>query len=207
MNYNLDLERLSVQEYRELLKKQNLLPGRRLLWQNIEQNFALIEGQNIKTIAELRKRLSTSVKIAAFARASGISEDYLVVLKREIGSLEQKPIALASFPGINPSLIAQLNQAGLKTTKDYFEYRQAESDELFCLCNLVRINGVGSAAARTFYEAGYRSVADVARADAATMLEKVSAINERERYYNARLGQKDMQFCIDFAALLEQYCI
>jgi hypothetical protein len=27
MTYNLDLECLSVQEYRELLKKQNLLPG------------------------------------------------------------------------------------------------------------------------------------------------------------------------------------
>ena len=28
MKYNLDLERLSVQEYKTLLKQQNLLPGR-----------------------------------------------------------------------------------------------------------------------------------------------------------------------------------
>jgi len=206
MNYNLDLECLSVQEYRELIKKQNLLPGRRVLWQDIDKNFALLESQDIKNIAQLKKNLSTPAKVAAFATVSGLAEDYLVILRREIGSLEQKPISLASFPGIKPSLIAELNEAGIKTSKDYFEYKQAESDELFCLCNLVRINGVGPTAAKTFYEAGYRSAVDVAEADAETMLVKVSAINERQHYYKAKLGQKDMQFCIDFAALLKKYC-
>ena len=205
MNYNLDLERLSVQEYREILKNQNLLPGRRVLWKDIDKNFALLESQGINTIAQLKKIFSTPVKIAAFATVSGIQEAYLVILKREIGSLEQKPIPLTNFPGINPSLIAELNEAGLKTSKDYFEYNQTKSDELFYLCNLVRINGVGPAAAKAFYEAGYRSVVDIAEADAATMLEKVSAINERRQYYKAKLGQKDMQFCIDFATLLEKY--
>lgn len=203
MNYNLDLESLSIQEYGKLLKKQNLLPGRRVLWRDSDKNFALLESQGINTVAQLKKTLSTSVKIAAFATAAGIPEDYLVILKREIGSLEQKPVPLASFPGINPLLIAELNEAGIKTSKDYFESKQAKPDELFCLCNLVRINGVGPAAAKTFYEAGYRSV--VAGAEAAAMLEKVSAINERQRYYKAKLGQKDMQFCIDFAAMLEKY--
>lgn len=207
VNYNLDLECLSVQEYRELLKIQNLLPGRRVLWQDIDKNFALLESQGIHTIAQLKKALSTPVKITAFVSVSGIPGNYLVILKREIGSLEQKPIPLATFPGINPVLIAELNEAGLKTSRDYFEYNQAQSDELFCLCNLVRINGVGPVAAKAFYEAGYRSVVDIAGADAATMLEKVSAVNERQRYYKAKLGQKDMQFCIDFARLLEKYCV
>ncbi len=205
MKYNVDLERLSVQEYRQMLKKQNLLPGRRVLWQDIDKNFAFIESQGINTIAQLKKVLSTPVKIVAFATVSGISEAYLVLLKRELGSLEQKPIPLENFPGINPLLITELNAAGLKTSKDYFEYNQTKSDELSCLCNLVRINGVGPAAAKALYEAGYRSVADIAGADAATMLEKVSAINERRQYYKAKLGQKDMQFCIDFATLLEKY--
>lgn len=205
MNYNLDLEQLSVQEYREMLKNQNLLPGRRVLLQDIDKNFALLESQGINTIAQLKKIFSTPVKIAALSTVSGIPEAYLVILKREIGSLEQKPVPLINFPGINPFLIAELNEAGLKSSKDYFEYDKTKSDELFCLCNLVRINGVGPAAAKAFYEAGYRSVADIAEADAATMLEKVSAINESRQYYKAKLGQKDMQFCIDFAILLEKY--
>lgn len=55
MKYNFDLEYLSVQEYRELLKKQNLLPGRRVLWQDIDKNFALLESKGINTIAQLKK--------------------------------------------------------------------------------------------------------------------------------------------------------
>ncbi len=205
MKYNLDLECLSVQEYKALLKKQNLLPGRRVLWQNIDKNFALFENQDIETVAHLKKALSTPAKIQAFTDDTGIPENYLVILKREIGSLEQKPVPLASFPGINPSQIETLNEAGLKTSKDYFEHSKVISDELFFLCDLVRINGVGPVAAKAFYEAGYRSVSDVARADAAVILEKVSAVNKIRRYYKAKLGLKDMQFCIDFASLLVEH--
>lgn len=97
-----------------------------------------------------------------------------MILKREIGSLEQKPVPLSGFPVIDPSLITKLGGAGLKTSKEYWETKQDLSDEQFCLCDLVRINGVGPVAARTFYEAGYRSVSDVAAADAAIMLKKVS---------------------------------
>jgi hypothetical protein len=207
MKYNLDLERLSVQEYKALLKQQNLLPGRRILWQDMDKNFALFESRGIKTVAQLKKSLSTPVKIATFAIESGIPEDYLVILKREIGSLEQKPIPLSSFPGIDPSLVAKLDQAGLKTSKDYWEQKPDASDELFCLCNLVRINGVGPVAAKALYEAGYRSVLGVAGADAAVMLGKISAVNAARHYYKAKLGLKDMQFCIDFALLVNKYAI
>lgn len=206
MKYNLDLECLSIQEYKSLLKKQNLLPGRRLLKQDIDKNFDIFERQGLNNIAQLKKSLSTPAKISAFSVNNSISEEYLVLLKREIGSLEQKPVLLSNFPGINPSLIAELNQAGFKTSKDYFEFYQTQTDELLCLCDLVRINGVGTVAAKAFYEAGYKSVLDVARADAAIMLEKVTVVNEKQQYYKAKLGQKDMQFCIDFALLLERYC-
>jgi hypothetical protein len=206
VKYNLDLGLLSIREYKALLKKQNLLPGRRVLWQDIDRNFALFESRNIKTVAELRKSLSTPSKLTAFAADNGIPENYLVILKREIGSLEQKPILLASFPGIDPLLIEKLSDAGLKTSKDYFESSPTTPGELFNLCDLVRINGVGSIAAKAFYEAGYQSVSDIARADAPMILEKVSAVNEIRHYYKAKLGLKDMQFCIDFAALLVEYC-
>lgn len=205
MKYNLDLELLSVQEYKDLLKQQNLLPGRRILWQDIDKNFAVFESRGIKNVAELKRNLSTPAKIVDLGLASGISEEYLVILKREIGSLEQKPVPLSSFPGIDSSLATKLGGAGLKTSKEYWESKQDLTDELFCLCDLVRINGVGSIAAKAFYEAGYRSVSDVAAADAAVMLEKVTVVNEAKCYYKAKLGQKDMQFCIDFALLLNKF--
>lgn len=207
MKYTLDLELLSVQEYKALLKQQNLLPGRRILLQDIDENFAAFGGKGIKTVAQLKKNLSTPAKMSDIEAASGISEEYLVILKREIGSMEQKPVPLSGFPVINPLLVAKLSDAGLKTSKDYWESKQDFSDELFCLCDLVRINGVGPIAARAFYEAGYQSVYDVAVADVAAMLEKVSVVNEAQHYYKAKLGLKDMQFCIDFALLLNKYAV
>lgn len=207
MKYTLNLERLSVQEYKTLLKQQNLLPGRKILWQDIDKNFAVFESREIKNVAQLKKSLSTPIKTADFEVVNGIPEEYLVILRREIGSLEQKPVPLLGFPGIDSSLATKLSGAGLKTSKEYWETKQDLSDELFCLCDLVRINGVGPVAAKAFYDAGYRSVSDVAAADAAIMLEKVSAVNEARHYYKAKLGQKDMQFCIDFALLLNKYAV
>ena len=207
MKYSIDLESLSIHEYKALLKQQNLLPGRRILWQGIEENFAFFERQGIKSIAELKKRISSPKKIATFASKSGISEEYLVILKREIGSLGQKPVSLSDFPGVDGSLLDQLSELGLITSKDYWNQKQSFTDELFCLCDLVRINGVGTLAARAFYEAAYQSALDISEADPQEMLEKVSEVNEIHRYYKARLGIKDMQFCIDFARLLKKYAI
>lgn len=206
MEYNMDISRLSVKDYKEHLEKANLLPGRRILWQDIDHNFQMIEDSGITNVSRLKKQLSTPQKIAAFAAGAGIPEDYLTILKREIGSFEQKPVALASFPHTDAALIFELSGRGVKTSKDYFESPATQAGELLCLCDLVRINGVGAVAARAFYEAGYRSVKDVAHADAAEMLGKVSAVNRAKRYYKAALGIADMQFCIDFASLLIRFC-
>ncbi|MFT3951696.1 MAG: DUF4332 domain-containing protein [Oscillospiraceae bacterium] len=205
MKYNLDLSCLLIQDYKKILKNQNLLPSRRVILQDIDDTFTLFENLGISDVAGLKKALSTPVKLQSFAANSGLSENYLTILKREIGSFEQKPVPIANFPDLDSLLISSLNDAGIKTSKDYFESGLNEWEELFCLCDLVRINGVGAVAAKVFYEAGYQSVSDVAHADAAAMLDEVSNINKAKQYYKANLGTKDMQFCIDFAKLLISY--
>ncbi|MBN2135818.1 MAG: DUF4332 domain-containing protein [Acidobacteria bacterium] len=205
MLYNLDSSFISLSDYIEILKRQDLLPSRRQLSHNIDQNFDSIRQQGITNIAQLQKRLSTSQEVSSFAACTGIQEEYLIILKREIGSLTQKPVPLESFLDADSAKLQELKAKGIKTSKDYYESGSSGSDELFCLCDLVRINGVGAVAARAFFEAGYLSVADVAQADAAEMLGKVSNINDEKKYYKIKLGVKDMQFCIDFAKLLLKY--
>ena len=114
---------------------------------------------------------------------------------------------LSSFPNSDIKLLENLSAVGIKNSKDYWELKQDPSDDLFCLCDLVRINGIGPVAARAFFEAGYKSINDVAAADAANMLARVTIVNEIKCYYKAKLGQKDMQFCIDFALLLQRYSV
>ena len=126
---------------------------------------------------------------------------------------------LANFPGIHADALARLQKAGVKTSRDFYDLFKASPDEaarktgispkeakeLFHLCSLARINGVGAAAAKAFLAAGYPSVYQVAEANAAEMLKKVSSVNSQNHYYNANLGEKDMQFCIDFAKILLKF--
>jgi hypothetical protein len=205
MPYQLDLSAITIAAYKELLKNQRLLPGRRLLGQEMDAHFAAITGQGGADVARLKKRLSSPAKLTAFAAATGIPEPYWTLLKREIGSLEQKPVPIASFPDLDAATVADVSARGLRNSKEGYESDLPRTGELFCLCDLVRINGVGAVAAKAFYEADYRSVADVAAAEAVTMLQRVTMVNERKGYYQAKLGEKDMQFCIDFASLLVKY--
>ena len=207
MSYNLELSDFSLKDYKELLKNQNLLPGRRILWQDIDLRFSALTRQGISNVARLKSQLSTPKKIASLSEATGIPADYLTVLKREIGTLVQKPVPLASFPGVDEALLSGLAERGIKNSKDFYDSGLLGDVELSGLCDLVRINGVGPVAARVFFEAGFRSAALVAVADAKDMLAKVSAVNNEKKYYKAKLGEKDMQFCIDFAALLVRHTL
>lgn len=219
MGYSLDLKNISLKVYKGMLSNQNLLPGRRILQEDLDARFAAIRQAGIKTVFELKNVLSTSGKLSSFAEKTGVCEEYLIILKREIGSLEQKPVPLGDFPGVGANIIGVLNQAAIKTSKDYFylisgggvkaaagiNIPQDTADELYALSNLVRINGVGAVAARAFYEAGYKTISDIAKAPAEEMLAKVTAVNNAKQYYKAKLGVKDMQFCIDFAGLIRSF--
>lgn len=217
--YSLDLENISLETYRELLLSKELLPGRRMLHEDLAERFARIASAGVKNLSGLKKALSSPDKILSFSKASGVSEEYLVLLKREAGSLEQKPLPVVSFLRMDTDTAERLHTAGIKTSRDYHAFYLSAphkaahrigigsglAQELFSLSDLVRINGVGAAAAQTFFEAGYISAACVAKAEAGEMLEKVTSVNNLKHYYNAKLGEKDMQFCIDFAKTLLRF--
>jgi hypothetical protein len=205
MGYTLPLEQISLSDYRQLLQRQNLLPGRRMLHEQLEARFSSFASVGFTSVAQLAMALATPKKLSTLANQTGISEEYLTLLRRELGSLTQKPVPISTFPNISQSIISELAASGIRTSKDYWGQCKSPADELFCLCDLVRINGVGAVAARAFYEAGFVSVSAVAGATASDMLTRVSAVNEKEGYYKAKLGEKDMQFCIDYARLLERY--
>ena len=217
MGYTLDIKKIPIEKYQSIIKKQDLLPGRRLLLTDIDHRFEKIAAAGVASVHDLKNSLSTPSRLSSFSQKTGIPEDYLVILKRELSSLEQKPVPLSAFPGIGADSIARLEAAGLKSSKDFFD-KVAEGGmssvceatglnesivaEFSALCNLVRINGVGPAAAKTFCESGYTSIAHVAGADAGTLLERVQAVNDDKRYYQAKLGLNDMQFVIDGANLI-----
>lgn len=205
MPYAIDLARLTLTDYKALLKAQTLLPSRRPLLDDIDLRFAAIERQDIRTLAQLKQRLTSTAKLTALAQATGIAADWLVLLRRELGALDVKPLPLTDFPWLGAELLQSLAAKGMYTTKDYLESARDDSAELRALCDLTRVNGIGPAAARAFYSAGFATAKAVAGASAAELLARVTAENEAHGYYRAKLGLKDMQFCIDYARLLSEY--
>jgi len=203
MQYTIDLHKISLAEYQELLKRQTLLPSRRLLLDAIDERLSQIASQGIDTVARLLDVLSSPAKIAAFAAQCAVPVPYLTVLKREAGAMKQKPVPLSAFPDTDKAEIEAMEQQGVRTSKDCWERRPSDG-RLYALCDLVRVNGIGPSAAAMFFAAGYRSAAEIAGAQASALLARVTAVNADHRYYAGTLGQKDMQFCIDFAKLLIQ---
>lgn len=206
MSYHLNLSLLSMTDYMALLKNQNLLPSRIILKDHIDEHFNQLMAYGISDVDQLRKCLSSTTKMTELKEFTRIPQDYLVILKREIGSMIQKPVPLSQFPGISGDHIKQLALSGIMNSYEYHEnHQQASDDPLWCLCDLVRINGVGPIAARMFYEAGYRSVALVSQAHPKTMSIEINKMNETHSYDRGVLGEKDTRFCIDFAKMLMAY--
>ncbi len=218
MSYSIDLTGISLQSYQEILKKQILLPSRRILLDDPEAHFQRMANAGIGDLSALKKAVSSPEKLAKFAAQTHISKEYLTILRRELGSLEQKPVKISDFPGLRGQTVQILSEHGIRTSKDVYTAFQNEVtekslleisgisrnelEEVGYLSDLVRINGVGAAAARAMFEAGYKNIMDIASADAGELLEQISAVNADGRYYHANLGKKDMQFVIDFAVLL-----
>ena len=50
MRYTLDLSRIPLTEYEPLLASQNLLPGRRILLDGLNRNFAALSAERIETL-------------------------------------------------------------------------------------------------------------------------------------------------------------
>jgi hypothetical protein len=114
MPYNPDLSVISIRDYKEMLKNQDLLPSRRILLEDIDQNFETIERQGIENIEQLRKSLSTPPKVLSFAASTEIPEAYLTILKREIGTLVPKSVLLDSFPDADSAKVQDLKGQGIK---------------------------------------------------------------------------------------------
>ncbi len=221
MPYELDLTRITIDEYRGILKKIELLPSREILHENLESAFKAIKSDGIGNLLQLKKALSTPDSMSNLSERAQLPMSYLTLMRREIGSYEPKKVRLAEYPGITFDTLQAMRQHGLMTSKDFYDFCKEEGshmtsalklalslDEIKLLCglsNLVRINGVGVLAAKCFYEAGYHCVKSIAEADAEEMLCRVNDINCDKQYYKANLRLSDIRNFIEFAKLLIRF--
>ena len=219
--YSIDPSLISLMEFKELTANRRVLPARVVLHDQMDLRFGLLKRSGIDKLGDLFRTLGSKSKIQKFAIQTGLSEDYLVLLKREAGSYIAKAIPLSSFPGIPFEYVEMLRSKGFISTKDFFEQVQTEEQqaelsvnsgipdyrlkELFSLCDLSRITGVGGIFARVLYEAGIRCTELFASSDSSSLLNSCQLVIEKHAYAVGKLGEEDIKYGINYARVIVAY--
>ena len=191
-----------------------------MLKDGIDSYFKVLETRGIENLRQLNTALGNREKIGRFATESGIPESYLTLLKREAGSYLARPFPLSEFPGIPLEYTEVLKSKGIRNTREFFESVQSADQrlemakmtgipasrlsEIFALCDLSRITGVGGIYARIIYHAGMRSVKQFAATNTATHNELYLTSLEKLGYPVKALGEEDLQYCISYASLIAE---
>lgn len=213
--FQIDLEKYSLTKFKRSLKTRHVVPSRKILQDDLDSRFAVLEGMGIASLKALIDALKTKPKIEAFAQASGLPTEYLTLLGREARSYLSKPLRLDKLPGLDAKHLGRLAEAGLQNSKQFFLQAQGmdqrkelaeetglaieELNEIFALCDLSRIYGVGPVFARMIYDLGVRSAGDFLRHSAADFVR----MYEEQTQKKADFSLAEIQFSLDLAKELD----
>jgi hypothetical protein len=216
--YYIDLSQISLAQFQERLETQELLPGRRILQEHIATRFRALAGMGISNLQELHEALKTKKRLSQFAQESGLSLEYLTILRREVNSYRPSPVTLSAFPGVDEDCVARLTAVTIKNSRHLFNQtctagQQTDLSqqtgigvetlhELIALSDLVRISGVGPVFARMLYDVGVKSSAALAEAQAAPLFSQLCDLNKAKTYTKAAFTERDMATCIELAYML-----
>jgi hypothetical protein len=216
MGYYINFKEISIEEFRDKLKKADLLPSRVLLKTDLEQRFELFKQHGVRNLLELQQFLKKTTNTELLARSGLVTEDYLNVLLREINSMQPKPCKIIEFTMLNKATVQKLSDMGIHTTLQLFDYickasaRKAlaenkgiPEDELKLLASLTdlnRVRWVGATFAQMLYKCGYTSAKVLARANYETLHSQINRLNKESQFFKGAIGLHDMKLCVEAAS-------
>lgn len=213
MPYSIDLGQISLDDFQAILTSVDLLPGRRILLNDLAVFIARAQQNGINHLAALQRALKDKKHYHQLAATWAVSVDYLVVLNREINSYVSKPFPLADLDAFAIAELQALTTEGLRTSKDLYERcavraaRQALAERLALtaeklaaaleMADLLRINGVGPVFAGRLRTIGICSAAAYRQTASQDILARYQAA-----FGQSRLGIKDIEYCKRFCEKL-----
>jgi len=213
--YQIDLEKYSLEKFKKSLQSRDLIPSRRSLKDDLAARFGILKNCGITNLKELIDVLKTKQKIEQFSQETSLSIQYLTLLNREAKSYLSKPIRLDKFPGIRTEYLNRLENVGIRNSRQLFVEAQDMSgrdrlskktgipkevlNELVGLSDLSRLYGVGPVFGRMIYDVGIRSVKEFVENTA----EDFIRIYEEQTQKKADFGIGEIQFSLELAKELE----
>ncbi|MEE9308474.1 MAG: DUF4332 domain-containing protein [Spirochaetia bacterium] len=213
--YHLNLQDISLDQYKQTLKQAELIPSRRILKEQIDQRFERLQAQGISNLEDLLSAAKNAKKIADLANNTGLSEEYLTILRREVNALLPQPKNLRDFPGIEPSIVEKLAKRGIRNSKQLFLAARSKQErtqlsqaadidptkllELVKLADLSRVYGVGPIFARFLFDAETETVETLSQANSEQLFRQLKKRYLEAGYSKADFKERDILFCIRMA--------
>lgn len=217
MAYHIDAEKISLDELRSRIESTDLVPSRACLHDGISEKFEALKKQGILSFGALRKELKNAERMKNLSASCGVDADYLNLLRREIESYFPKPFPLLDFDWLPVEQVDRLAAGGISTTQIFFETSgqvvgtqepaalgvdAAVLEELTALCNLTRVQWISPLAAKMLLEAGFKTAADLARADADVLCASLERVNTGNRFFKGKIGLRDVKRLIHSAKFI-----
>lgn len=218
MGYYIDLDKLSIDEYRIKLESAYLPPSRMILKDRLDERFGYFKNSGITNVKGLIQLLKKKDKFAELAKADLFSGDYLTILLRELNSTLPKPNKIADFAEIAKETIGNLENIGISNTEKLYNKVIKKSDrqkladttgikyqdllELTKLADLSRIKWVGVSYARMLYNLGVDTVAKVSKSDPNDLHTRINQMIKEEKIFKGAIGLNDVKILIESASEL-----
>lgn len=214
-NYHINPKEYSIQYLEENLFSRELIPSREPLKEDMQTKFSLLRNVGIQSLDDLLRRLKNKKALEETAAESGISVEYLTLLRREANSYLPNPVPLNKFSGILDDNLFNLKEQGINNSRHMYEKAGSDSDrkqlseitgitmdvleELVGLSDLVRAYGVGPVFARVLYDTGIHSIRELVKFSP----EEIIQLYEDKFHQKADFSLRDMNFSLDIAKSLK----
>lgn len=215
MGYYIDLEKITIDDYRTKLESAYLPPSRMILKDRLDERFGYFKGIGIKNVKGLIQTLKKKDKFAELSKVDCLSGDYLTILLRELNSTLPKPNKIADFTGISKDTVGRLEKVDIKNTEKLYNKVVTKSDrqkladstgindrdilELTKLTDLSRIKWVGVTFARMLYELGIDTVEKASKSDPTDLHAKINQLNKEKSIFKGQIGLNDIKIFVNAA--------
>jgi hypothetical protein len=224
--YQLDLSRLSLDWLRTMLAATRLLPSEAILAERTDERLTVLRDAGFDSLAELVSSLATPKKVDALAQRLGIPSRFLTVLRRKVGAYQRKPVRLAEWSSVPPSVARSLAAVGLDDSRQVFDrvhgagrdpsatVRELAEEtgvdvevlsRVVGLCDLLRGPYVGPAFAELMWQAGFRQLGEVCRLPPDVVHDRLVAANAASRGYGQAVprGEDLRSWCVMVEAVVD----
>ena len=216
MGYYIDLEKITLDDYRTKLESAYLPPSRMILKDKLEVRFGYFKSIGIKNVKGLIHLLKKKDKFSELSKIDCLSGDYLTILLRELNSNLPKPNKIADFTEISKDTIDTLEKIGITNTEKLYEKVIKKSDrqmladttgiderdilELTKLTDLSRIKWVGVTYAQMLYDLGVDTVEKVSKSDPIDLHSRINQIIKEKNIFKGSIGLNDVKILVEVAS-------